>query len=152
MAGNASDTALLDACVLHPIVTCDALMSLASTGPYAAKWSRRIEHEWLASLEARRPALRGKLFERRDLMREAVPDREVHENAWRRHARGLELADPDDVHVLQSPWQRAPIASSPPTSGTSHRTSSLNLTSRRSIPTHSSSRDGISIRRRLPQP
>jgi hydrogenase/urease accessory protein HupE len=48
MAGHARYTALLDACVLHPMTTADALMSLASAGLYAAKWSRTIEAEWIA--------------------------------------------------------------------------------------------------------
>lgn len=100
MAGYASYTALLDACVLHPILTCDALMSLASVGLYAAKWSQQIEQEWIASLEARRPDLAGKLLVRRNQMREAVPDWEVDEKAWKRHAQGLELPDPNDAHVL----------------------------------------------------
>jgi hypothetical protein len=37
MAGYARYTALLDACVLHPMVMADALISLASTGLFAAK-------------------------------------------------------------------------------------------------------------------
>lgn len=45
MAGHASYTALLDANTLYPIVTCDALLSLASTSLFAAKWSKRIEQE-----------------------------------------------------------------------------------------------------------
>jgi len=100
MAGHARYTALLDACVLHSMAMADALMTLASVGLYAGKWSRRIELEWIASLEARRPDLTGKLTYRRDQMREAVPDWEVAEGAWQSLARGLLLPDPDDVHVL----------------------------------------------------
>ena len=74
MAGNARYTALLDACVLYPIAMTDSLMSLATAGPFAAKWSTRIEQEWIAALEARRPDLKGKPEFRRDCMREAVPD------------------------------------------------------------------------------
>jgi predicted nucleic acid-binding protein len=100
MAGHARYTALLDACVLHALATADALMSLASAGLYAAKWSRTIEAEWIASIEARRPDLQGRLAYRRDQMREAVPDWEVEERAWQSLAGGLKLPDPDDVHVL----------------------------------------------------
>lgn len=78
----------------------DALMSLASSGLYAAKWSQKIESEWIVSIEERRPDLKGKLGYRRDQMREAVPDWEVEERAWRSLASGLALPDPDDVHVL----------------------------------------------------
>jgi predicted nucleic acid-binding protein len=78
----------------------DALMSMASTGLFAAKWTRAIEAEWMASIEERRPDLKGRLDYRRDQMREAVPDWEVKERAWRTRAHGLALPDPDDVHVL----------------------------------------------------
>jgi predicted nucleic acid-binding protein len=100
VAGQARYTALLDACVLHPMAMADALMSLASSGLYAAKWSRTIESEWIASIEERRPDLKGKLGYRRDQMREAVPDWEVEERAWQSLAGGLKLPDPGDVHVL----------------------------------------------------
>lgn len=100
MAGHARYTALLDACVLHSIATADALMSLASAGLYAAKWSRTIEAEWIASVEARRPDLKGRLNDRRDHMRDAVPDWEVAENAWRSSSGGLKLPDSGDIHVL----------------------------------------------------
>jgi len=100
MAGYARYTALLDACVLHPMAMADALMSLASAGLFAAKWTRKIESEWIASIEQRRPDLKGRLGYRRDQMREAVPDWEVDERAWQAVAHGLTLPDPDDVHVL----------------------------------------------------
>ena len=51
MAGHARYTALLEACVLYPMATCDALMSVAATGIYAAKWTRRIDEEWTRNLE-----------------------------------------------------------------------------------------------------
>lgn len=86
--------------MLHPVATADALMSLASAGLYAAKWSRTIEAEWIASIEERRPDLKGKLAFRRDQMREAVPDWEVEERAWQSVANGLQLPDLGDVHVL----------------------------------------------------
>lgn len=100
MAGQSRYTALLDACVLHSMATADALMSLASAGLYAAKWTQTIEREWIASIELRRPDLTGRLDYRRDQMREAVPDWQVEERAWQLLAGGLELPDPDDVHVL----------------------------------------------------
>lgn len=100
MTGHARCTALLDACVLHPMAMADALMSLASAGLYTAKWSRTIESEWMASIEERRPELKGRLEYRRDRMRDAVPDWEVEERAWKSLADGLKLPDPGDVHVL----------------------------------------------------
>ena len=100
MARYARYTGLLDACVLHPLAMADALMSLASAGLFAAKWTQKIESEWIASIERRRPDLKGRLGYRRDQMREAVPDWEVDERAWQALAQGLTLPDPDDVHVL----------------------------------------------------
>jgi predicted nucleic acid-binding protein len=100
MAGCARYTAVLDACVLFPIAIADALMSLATAGLYAAKWTQRIEQEWIGSLEAIRPELVGKLDVRRNCMREAVPDWEVVEAAWMPLAHSYSLPDPDDCHVL----------------------------------------------------
>lgn len=100
MAGYARYTALLDACVLFPIAIADSLMSLATTGLFAAKWTRRIEQEWIANLEELHPNLKGKLGTRRDDMRDAIPDWEVDELVWAPLVEGMTLPDPDDRHVL----------------------------------------------------
>ena len=100
MAGHARYTALLDACVLYPLAMTDALLSLATAGFFAAKWTTRIEDEWMRALERQRPDLVGKLGVRRDSMRDAIPDWEVPEAAWTALVKGIELPDPDDVHVL----------------------------------------------------
>jgi hypothetical protein len=94
VAGHARYSALLDACVLHPMAMADALMSLASAGLYAAKWTRRIEAEWMTSIEERRPDLHGRLDYRRDQMREAVPDWEVEA-----HADGIVTANLRDFPI-----------------------------------------------------
>jgi hypothetical protein len=57
MAGHARYTALLDACVLYPVAMTDALLSLATAGFFAAKWTTLIETEWTRSLERQRPDL-----------------------------------------------------------------------------------------------
>jgi len=100
MAGHARYTALLDACVLFPLAMVDSLMSLAEAGLYAAKWSTRIEEEWMLALETKRPDLKGRLGSRRDAMREAVSDWEVPETAWKVVVGSVQLPDPDDAHVL----------------------------------------------------
>lgn len=104
MAGHARYTALLDACVLFPVVMADALMSLASAGLFTAKWTIAIEDEWIRALEDHRPDLKGRLGYRRDQMRLAIPDWEVSESAWRPLAASLTtegaLPDADDAHVL----------------------------------------------------
>jgi len=100
MAGIARYTAVLDACVLYQLAIADSLMSIAVTGLFAAKWTTKIEEEWIGSLENDRPDLKGRLGSRRDDMREAVPDWEISEAAWISIAGSLKLPDPNDVHVL----------------------------------------------------
>ena len=100
MAGHANYTALLDANTLYPILTCDALLSLASTGLFAAKWSERIEKEWIRNLGEDRPELADKLLARRNHMRCAALDWEVPEPAIAALLPCLTLPDPNDAHVL----------------------------------------------------
>jgi predicted nucleic acid-binding protein len=100
MAGNARYTAILDACVLYSIATTDALLSLATAGLFGAKWSSKIEEEWMLALQQRRPDLKDKLGVRRDAMRDAVPDWQVLDEAWSPLVESLSLPDPDDRHVL----------------------------------------------------
>lgn len=100
MTGHARYTALLDACVLYPVAMADALMSLAAAGLFAAKWTTRIETEWIGALERARPDLAGRLGMRRDDMRAVAVDWEVTEPAWMGLAPGIRLPDPNDAHVL----------------------------------------------------
>lgn len=101
MAGHPRYTALLDACVLFPVAVCDALMSVAATGIYAAKWTRRIDEEWTRNLEAYKGKPPGTFDFRRDQMHRACPDWEVPAGAWQRLEPSLaDLPDPDDRHVL----------------------------------------------------
>jgi len=100
VAGHARNTAVLDACVLFPMAVADSLMSVAATGLFAAKWTTRIEEEWISALERERPDLKGKLFYRRDQMRVAVPDWEIRASAWEPLMAAVELPDADDRHVL----------------------------------------------------
>ena len=100
MAGHSRYTALLDACVLFPLAVCDALMSVAATGIYAAKWTRRIDEEWTRNLEAYKGLPPGTFDLRRDQMRLACPDWEVTAEAWQPLEAALDLPDPGDRHVL----------------------------------------------------
>ena len=84
MAGHARFTAVLDACVLFPIATADALISLAVAGLFSAKWTVAIEAEWLAVAERRHPELPGRFVPRRDAMRDAVLDWEFRAGRLRR--------------------------------------------------------------------
>lgn len=100
MAGLPRYTALLDACVLFPVAVCDALMSVAATGIYAARWTRRIDEEWTRSLEAYKAMPQGTFNFRRDQMHQTCPDWEVAARAWKPLEAALTLPDPDDRHVL----------------------------------------------------
>lgn len=100
MAGYACFTALLDACVIHPVPVVDSLLSAAHLGLYAPKWTTCIEQEWMKSLEARTGKPEGSFLRRRDAIRDAYPDWEVPEAAWARLLPSLALPDPNDVHVL----------------------------------------------------
>jgi len=100
MAGYARYTALLDACVLYPVAVCDALLSVAVNGLFAAKWTTRIEDEWMRSLAAKTGRAPTAFNVRRDAMRTALPDWEVPAEAWEATATGLTLPDADDAHVL----------------------------------------------------
>ena len=84
MAGHARFTAVLDACVLFPIATADALLSLAAADLYAAKWTTAIDAEWIAAGERLRPELTGKLLVRRDAMHEAGRLMRRAGRPWRR--------------------------------------------------------------------
>lgn len=100
MAGHARYTALLDACVLYPIAICDALMSVAATGIFAAKWTQRIDDEWTRNLEGQRKRPPGTFDFRRDQMRAVCPDWEVPQQAWAPLESCIVLPDPSDRHVL----------------------------------------------------
>ena len=100
MAGHARFTAVLDACVLFPIATADALVSLAVAGLFSAKRTVAIEDEWLGVAERRHPGLSSRFTNRRDAMRDAVLDWEVKAEGWQALAPSLTLPDPKDVHVL----------------------------------------------------
>ena len=101
MAGGGRYTALLDACVLFPPRLADALISLHAAGLFTARWTARIDQEWIdAARRARPDADPVKLVRRRDDMRAAVPDWEVEAATWEPIAASLALPDPDDVHVL----------------------------------------------------
>ena len=100
MAGSARYTAILDACVLYPATLRDLLLSLARDSLFHARWSKRIQDEWVRSLLKRRPDLEESALRRTcDLMTRAVPDSVV--TGWEKIVPGLEgLPDVDDRHVL----------------------------------------------------
>ena len=100
MAGSARYTAILDACVLYPATLRDLLLSLARDGLFHARWTGRIQNEWVRSLLKCRPELEETALRRTcALMAMAVPDSVVH--GWQSIEPGLTgLPDVDDRHVL----------------------------------------------------
>lgn len=100
MAGSARYTAILDACVLYPASLRDLLLSLARDGLYHARWSARIEDEWVRNLLRQRPELAEVALRRTCmLMAQAVPDSLV--TGCDAIIESLpELPDANDRHVL----------------------------------------------------
>ena len=100
MAGSARYTAIPHACVLYPATLRDLFLSLARDGLFHARWSERIQNEWVRSLLKRRPELDAAALRRTcELMAKAVPDSVVH--GWQSIEPGLKgLPDADDRHVL----------------------------------------------------
>ncbi len=98
MAGHARYTVLLDANVLYPMAVCDALMEVAFTGIYAAKWSARIDDEWIRNRAHNKGIPEARLHTRRDLMHQVCPDWEVPASAWMSLEAGLH---PDEFLLQQ---------------------------------------------------
>ena len=111
MAGSARYTAILDACVLYFATLRDLLLSLARDGLFHARWSERIQDEWMRSLLKRRPELEEAALRRTcKLMDKAVPDSVVH--GWQSIEPGLSgLPDADDRHVLAAATAVTPMRS-----------------------------------------
>lgn len=100
MAGHNRYTALLDANVLYSVAISDALMEVAATGIYAAKWSRAIDDEWVRNLAKNKSRAEADFYTRRDSMHDACPDWEVLEEGWKLIEPCLKLPDVNDRHVL----------------------------------------------------
>ncbi len=89
---------LLDANVLYPAPLRDFLVTLSTTGIFAAKWTDQIHDEWTRNLIAKRSELATPVKRTRQLMNEKIPDSLV--TGYESIINGLELPDPDDRHVL----------------------------------------------------
>lgn len=92
---------IYDACVLYPSALRNLLIELAMPGMdlFQAKWTDRIESEWVSNLIANRSDLDpSKIHKTAQMMRDAVPDCIV--NNYAKLEAGLSLPDPNDAHVL----------------------------------------------------
>ncbi len=100
MAGHVRYTAVIDACVFYGMLKTDVLMSLCTRRLFAAKWSERIETEWISHLTENKPTKAAEIMRRRDQMRLSVPDWEVSEQGISDLEGCLKLPDMNDRHVL----------------------------------------------------
>lgn len=98
MAGSASYTAILDACVLYPAFVRDVLLSLAHADLYSAKWTAHIRNEWVRSKLRDHPDRSSQIFSAAEAMEAAIPDCLV--TGYEHLIEGLDLPDRDDRHVL----------------------------------------------------
>jgi predicted nucleic acid-binding protein len=92
--------AVLDACVLYPVVLRDFFITLATAKLYEPRWTHAIHDEWIRSVIKNRPNItRENLLRVRQLMDEAVPQALI--NVLLPEAVVLpQLRDPNDKHVI----------------------------------------------------
>jgi predicted nucleic acid-binding protein len=99
MAGYHRYTAVLDACVLYPAPLRDLLLSLAAEGIFAARWTNRIQDEWIRHLSANRRDINPEALSRTvAAMNSAIEDCLIERYEYLIDS--LALPDPDDRHVL----------------------------------------------------
>lgn len=92
-------TAVLDACVLHPVFVRGALLWFAAERLYRPLWSADILDEWQRSLVRKFPDAPAERFAaQRALIESEFEDAMV--SGYGGIAPGLDLPDPDDRHVL----------------------------------------------------
>ncbi|MFO0938455.1 MAG: PIN domain-containing protein [Gemmataceae bacterium] len=90
-----------DACVLYPAPLRDLLMWLAVKGLLAARWSEKIQSEWIENLLRNRPDLSRERLQRTCVeMNRAIPDAIVVCNEIT--DQNFVLPDEDDRHVVET--------------------------------------------------
>jgi hypothetical protein len=99
MSGTPVITGFLDASVLYPALLRDILMRLALHGLFRARWSARVQDEWIAALLRNRPdLLRARIERTRDMMNTHLQDALIE--GYEHRIQSLALPDADDRHVL----------------------------------------------------
>ncbi|MGD9616644.1 MAG: PIN domain-containing protein [Alphaproteobacteria bacterium] len=94
-------TVILDACTLYPAPLRDLLLQLAAGRLFRAKWTDRIQDEWIRSLQQNRPDISFEQLNRtKILMERAVPDAVVA--GYDYLIATIVLPDENDRHVLAS--------------------------------------------------
>ena len=84
--------------MLYPAPMRDLLLSLASAGMFAARWTETIQDEWKRNLLSNRPELKELIPRTAELMNNAIEDCMIQ--GYERLIDSLVLPDPDDRHVL----------------------------------------------------
>ena len=90
--------AIYDANVLYPGSLRDRLVRLAQTGLFQAKWTDQIFDEMVDAIVSTQPELAERMERTRKLMADAILD--VRVSGYEPLIPNLQLADPDDRHVL----------------------------------------------------
>ncbi len=91
-------TVILDACELYPAPLRDALMRLAMTDLFKARWTDDIHQEWISALLRSGKHTRTLLENVKTLMDTHVRDAKV--SGYQALIGTLDLPDPNDRHVL----------------------------------------------------
>lgn len=92
-------TVFFDACVFYSAPIRDIILQLASDGLFRARWSKKVQDEWMSNLLKNRPELtRIKLENTIHLMNNTVLDCLVE--GYEEIEKGIFLPDPKDSHVL----------------------------------------------------
>jgi predicted nucleic acid-binding protein len=88
----------LDACVLFPQTLRDLLLSLAGAGLFRARWSERINQEWVQELLLKNPGRRLQVLRTLELVNESVEDCLV--TGYEHLIESIVMPDPHDRHAV----------------------------------------------------
>jgi predicted nucleic acid-binding protein len=92
-------TVIYDANIFFGAFSRSLMIHLAQAGIFRARWTEDIHKEWMDNLNEKRPDIGIENLQRiRGLVDAAVPDCLVR--GYRSIAKGLQLPDEKDVHVL----------------------------------------------------
>jgi hypothetical protein len=92
-------TVIYDANIFFGAFRRSLMLHLAEAGIFRARWTEDIHNEWITNLKERMPEIPIEDLQRtRGMIDAAVPDCLVR--SYRSIAKGLELPDPNDRHVL----------------------------------------------------
>jgi predicted nucleic acid-binding protein len=92
-------TVIYDANIFFGALRRSLMIHLAQAGIFRARWTKDIHEEWMGNLRKRLLDIRIEDLQRiRGLVDDAVPDCLVRN--YQAIAKGLELPDPNDTHVL----------------------------------------------------